>query len=128
MVNPMAYDCFFCVLGSAVSVEAPVHSAVLLVHKVVEDIFLCTQSCVQVAMVAEHTVGSSERPKDACVEDGTLFGISHDMVVAVNASVEASALTVNHAVKPEVQYVVGETLVHLILHFLCCHCYKIPPF
>lgn len=75
-------------------------------------------------MVAKHTIGSSKRPKDACVEDGTLFGISHDMVVAVNASVEASTLTVNHAFEPEVQYVVGETLVHLILHFLCRHSYK----
>ena len=111
----------FGVLRCAVGIEAPVHAAILLVYKMVDDVVLCAQSGVKVFFVAEHTVGSGKRPQYAGVENGALLGVSHKMVVAVDASVETATLTVDHTVEPESQYVVGETLVHLLFH--CFHCY-----
>ena len=116
-------------------VHAPVDTAILLVNEVLDEVLLGTGSHFKVftnllllvtcLLPLQHPIGCRERPEDAGIENGSLFGLGVQHTRAVHTSVESAMLAVYHLVHPEGQDVRGEHLLHLsfqslyaLVHFL----------
>ena len=112
------------VLRISLIVKTPIDAAVFMVDKVLQDIVFGPTGYLQVFWFAQHTIGSGEGPQDACIEDGSLVGMGMQMAAAIDASIEAAALMVNHTVEPEAEDIVLEHLAHLVseLFYFLSHC------
>ena len=96
-------------------IQTPKHAARLRIDEVSHEIVFGARCALQIFFFAQHTVGSSESPQYACIENSSLFGIGHGVTVAVYAPQEAALLVVYHLVEPERQ----DVLLQFVAHVFC---------
>ena len=84
-------------------IQTPEDTALLGIDEAVDEIVSGPCGCLQVFRPVQDPVGGSERPEDAGVEDGSLFGIRHGVAAAVYPSEESAVAAVGHPVEPERQ-------------------------
>ena len=95
-------------------IHTPEHAAELAVDEVGQKILLGARGSLQILGIAQHTVGSRERPQNTCIEDSTSFGLGMEHALSVDAAIETAVFVVLHFLYPEWQDILAEHLKHFV--------------